>query len=157
MPGTQAMYTETIDIDGSIRVGLTDDNMIVVEDSADGFARARVAVHDPDGLARALTRMGERRTGQLARQEAQAMAGMPIDDGMRRAIFGALRRHYGRELPRAERLARLSELAESEVLTITSMTRAEGGRVLDRLAGRIPAAAAADDDGDRYNDWHYED
>jgi hypothetical protein len=139
MPGAQVTYTATIDVDPNTRVGLTDGDRIVVEGLTDGFACARVTVRDPDGLAQAIARMAELRT--------------PIDAPMRRAIFAALRAYHGRELDRTERLQRLSELAEREVRTINSLTRVEGGRILDRLARRTPGPADADADGSD-GGWH---
>ena len=136
MPGAQVTYTATIDVDANTRVGLTDGDRIVVEGLTDGFACARVTVRDPDGLARAIARMAELRT--------------PIDAPMRRAIFAALRACHGRDLDRTERLQRLSELADREVRTINSLTRAEGGRILDSLTRRTPADA----DSDSNDGWH---
>jgi len=145
-----AMYTETIEVDRNTCVGLTGDNTIVV-DVADGLVCTRLTVSDPEGLARALTRLDERRAEQSE----------PIDNAMRRAIFAALRRHYGGDLTRAERLARLSEFAGREVPTINSLTRVEGGRILDRLAGRAPAhdtgTATATGPADDGGGWHHED
>jgi hypothetical protein len=138
VPSAQVTYTATIDVDPNTRVGLTDGDRIVVEGLTDGFACARVTVRDPDGLAQAIARMAELRT--------------PIDAPMRRAIFAALRAYHGRDLDRTERLQRLSELAGREVRTINSLTRAEGGRILDSLARRTPDTdtdAAGSDDG-----WH---
>lgn len=137
MPSAQATYTATIDVDPNTRVGLIDGDMIVVEGLSDGFAFARVTVRDPDALAQAIARMAELRT--------------PIDVPMRRAIFAALRAYHGRDLDRAERLQRLSELAGREVRTINRLTRAEGGRILDRLTRRTPDTA---DGADSYGDWH---
>jgi hypothetical protein len=61
-------------------------------------------------------------------------ASLPIDDGMRRAIFAALRDHYGTDLGRDDRLTKLSQFARRPVRTINSLTRAEAGRVLSTLS-----------------------
>ncbi len=132
-PAGQLTYTETIDVDHCTRVGLTSDHTIVVEGSADGFAYARMPVPDPAALARALTRMRELRTGQITRDQADATAGMPIDDGMRKAIFAALRDHYGADLDRADRLEKLSLITGRTIWSINDLTRAEGSRILTIL------------------------
>jgi hypothetical protein len=65
-----------------------------------------------------------------------------IDDGMRRAIFAALRDHYGTDLDRDDRLDKLSQFAGRQVLSINSLTRAEAGRVLSSLSTLAAAPAA---------------
>lgn len=62
----------------------------------------------------------------------------PIDDATRKALFATLRGHYGKELPRAERLAKLSVLVGRPVLSLSKgapmpLTNGEARRVFDIL------------------------
>lgn len=153
------IYTQTIDVDPSTRVGLTGDHVIVVEGSVDGFTYARMAIGDVNGLAQALVHMHELRAGQLARPPAET--DLPIDDGMRRAIFAALRGVYGREMSRGERLSTISLLVDRQVTSLsarnTDLTRAEGGRVLNilnTLGGDRRCDGRGRSDGDGDGGWH---
>jgi hypothetical protein len=152
------IYTQTIDVDAGTRVGLTGDHVIVVEGSVDGFTYARMAIGDVDGLAQALVHMRELRACQLARPPAET--DLPIDDGMRRAIFAALRGVYGREMSRGERLSTISLLVDRQVTSLsaryTDLTRAEGGRVLNilnTLGGDRRSDGRSDGRGDG-GGWH---
>jgi len=67
---------------------------------------------------------------------------LPIDDGMRRAIFAALRDRYGADLSRDDRLDRLSLAVGRQLTSMRDLTRGEGSRILDFL-GSDPAADQA--------------
>jgi hypothetical protein len=79
---------------------------------------------------------------EAAPRRADAAGGLPIDDSMRRAVFAALRDHYGFDLDRDARLATLSRILGRRVTTIKTLTRAEAGRVLDALSGRAASPAS---------------
>lgn len=79
--------------------------------------------------------------------DSDPAAGLPIEVGMRGAIFAALRDHYGTQLAREDRLAKLSQFTGRRVGSIRELTRAEGSRVLGTLTelAADPAACQIQD------------